>query len=193
LTAHAYSLPARPLPKTRQPTRLRRLLILSTALPLALLLSGAVFWMVPGVTLAHAIGQSMEPGLRQGDLLVFRATTADAVKVGDVIAYNRGEMPISHRVIEIRHADGGGIVLVTKGDNNARADAPIDASAVKAKLVMRIPVVGNLARMLGLGGGFDVFRYGFLMLSSAWLAFWAPRARALRPRQQREPIALPSS
>lgn len=53
------------------------------------------------------------------------------LKVGDVVTFHQGGIDKVHRIIEIR--DNG--TLVTKGDNNQSADAPITYGDVFGKVV----------------------------------------------------------
>ena len=69
----------------------------------------------------------MYPFLRPGDLLVMRAPSSHAFKVGDVILFESGqpgdfEDLIAHRVVRIRP---NGRIL-TKGDNLPRPDPELE-------------------------------------------------------------------
>lgn len=68
---------------------------------------------------------SMSPTIPAGSVaLVKRIPAADA-RVGQIVTVDRpGHLPITHRVVSVSPADGGGAVLVLKGDANALADAP---------------------------------------------------------------------
>ena len=62
------------------------------------------------------------------------------LKVGDVVTFHQGGIDKVHRIIEIR--DNG--TLVTKGDNNQSADAPITYGDVFGKVVGVAPTVGKV-------------------------------------------------
>lgn len=68
------------------------------------------------------VGSSMEPTYYRGDLLLL--TVPDRpYKPGEVVAFTSDgrDIPILHRVIEIKEDDGG-IKMLTKGDNNTCDD-----------------------------------------------------------------------
>jgi signal peptidase I len=119
----------------------------------------------------------MEPNLKQGDLLLLHSVNGSSAGIGDIVAFHRGDRGILHRVIEKKQSENGEIVLVTKGDNNRLADPPIKASEVDAKLLFRMPLLGSSARALGLGGGFEVYRYTVVTLALFWLGIWALQTR----------------
>ncbi len=67
---------------------------------------------------------SMSPTIPVGSIVFYRKTTADKVKVGDVIVFDRPGMPnekVTHRVYQIGHASTGRY-FITKGDANGTPD-----------------------------------------------------------------------
>ena len=91
--------------------------------------------------LAISTGKSMEPKIREGDILVFRGVTPEEIEVGDVILFEvpeemEGLLPprITHRVTEIRRVDGD-LYFRTKGDN-----APLDTYEIPAGNVVGLNV-----------------------------------------------------
>jgi len=91
--------------------------------------------------LAVSRGRSMEPTIREGDILVFRGVSTEDVKVGDVLLFQVpdemvGLLPerITHRVVEVRE-EAGVTYFRTKGDN-----APLDTFEVPADKVVGINV-----------------------------------------------------
>jgi signal peptidase len=98
--------------------------------------------------LAVSTGRSMEPNIREGDILVFRGVTPEEIEVGDVILFEVPEemdelLPprITHRVIEIRREDGD-LYFRTKGDNAPLDTYEIPAANVVGLNVAVIPFVG---------------------------------------------------
>ena len=98
--------------------------------------------------LAVSTGKSMEPSIREGDLLVFRGVTPEEVEVGDVILFEVPEemeelLPprITHRVTEIKR-ENGGLYFRTKGDNAPLDTYEIPAGNVVGLNVAVIPYVG---------------------------------------------------
>ncbi len=91
-------------------------------------------------------GESMEPTLYAGDLVVLRKGTYE---VGDVVAYEPFEdsgAQVIHRILEFK--DDGAIIL--QGDNNDFID-PFEPTveAVNGKMVWSVPKVGRVTVWLG--------------------------------------------
>ncbi len=98
--------------------------------------------------LAVSTGKSMEPKIREGDILIFRGVTPEEIEVGDVILFEvpeemKGLLPprITHRVTEIRREDGA-LYFRTKGDNAPLDTYEIPAGSVVGLNVAVIPYVG---------------------------------------------------
>ncbi|RLM85426.1 hypothetical protein C2845_PM04G15260 [Panicum miliaceum] len=84
--------------------------------------TGAVF------TSRAVVSGSMDPAFERGDLLLFRkGGGGDPIRAGDVILFKpaHGDVPVVHRVIEVheRRGGGGGVDILTKGDNNGVDDS----------------------------------------------------------------------
>ena len=90
---------------------------------------------------AIVLSGSMEPALSVNDLIIYHQK--DQYKVGDIIAYQDGNMLVTHRVIDISKG-----MITTKGDNNNVSDGKIDTEAVIGKAVFIIPHVGGVIRIL---------------------------------------------
>ncbi|TRO54135.1 signal peptidase I [Candidatus Bathyarchaeota archaeon] len=98
--------------------------------------------------LAVSKGYSMEPTIREGDILVFRGVSTEEVKVGDVLLFQVpdemvGLLPerITHRVVEIRK-EAGVTYFRTKGDNAPLDTFEIPADKVVGLNIAVIPYVG---------------------------------------------------
>ena len=94
---------------------------------------------------------SMWPALKEGDLIFIRGIKArDDLQAGDVIVFRNADSAsfTIHRVKELREHD-----LVTKGDANFNADAPISYDDVIGETVMiagrylRLPYLGAITVM----------------------------------------------
>src|SRR6266540_4311378 len=147
-----------------QPGQLGRWLIravaLVSALGLALVISGGIFQFLPGIQIVHARSSSMEPWLKDGDVILMRTfQRPPKVKVGDVVVYHYGAIPVNHRVIEVGPDQGAATRIVVKGDNNPVADKPITLGEIRAKMIIKVPLLGQISRALGAGGGVYVYRY----------------------------------
>jgi signal peptidase I len=123
----------------------------SRYLALAAVAAASVLWLALAPTqlggptsFASISGRSMEPGLRQGDLVVLRR--ADDYRVGDVVAYRSAVLhrTVLHRIVAIR--DGH---YTFRGDNNRFRDP---GTATRGELVgrewIRLPLLGRLASAL---------------------------------------------
>lgn len=106
-------------------------------------------WFVVGVfpiyPSAIATG-SMKPEIMPGDVVVMEKVTRiediEKFQVGDVIQFQKDEILINHRIIEIVEEDGQTLYR-TKGDNNNVEDAElVKASEIRGHLVGVIPKVG---------------------------------------------------
>jgi signal peptidase len=84
---------------------------------------------------------SMEPTINMGDMVVTTPITSNAIKIGDIVAFNDGkEFPITHRVINI--TEGG---FITKGDANEDPDPMVrSSSSVVGKIAFWVPFAGYL-------------------------------------------------
>ncbi len=128
------------------PMWLHRLLLVLAAVVLGLNiyfwnarnLAGNAMPMPFGYGVAVVLSGSMEPALSVNDLVIIQETKEAATD--DIIVYQNGEDLIIHRVLAITDDE-----IITKGDANDSADAPIRAEDVKGKLVLTIPGIGFLA------------------------------------------------
>ena len=86
------------------------------------------------VAAALVAGRSMEPTLSLGDLVILeRVEDPHSLKPGTIVLWCHGGC-VLHRLLEIH--DG---TVVTKGDANPYPDPPVPLSAVKYRLVLRVP------------------------------------------------------
>ncbi|MTI48859.1 signal peptidase I [Sporosalibacterium faouarense] len=89
---------------------------------------------------------SMEPLIKPGDvILVKKVKSMDDIndlKINDVIQFERGNILISHRVIEIIE-DNEGKRYKTKGDNNSGPDQElVSPNDIRGKIVFVVPKIG---------------------------------------------------
>ncbi|GAB1475408.1 hypothetical protein MASR2M70_02400 [Bacillota bacterium] len=102
-----------------------------------------VFPIVPSVI---ATG-SMEPLIYPGDVILLRQTrTEDQVRslaAGDIIQFNRDNIRITHRIVEVLDDGIGNIEFRTKGDNNSGEDSRlVHPNDVTGTLIDVIPKIG---------------------------------------------------
>ncbi len=94
-----------------------------------------------GFGAAVVLSGSMEPALGVNDVILVRES--DRYEVGDVVVYQSGKSLIVHRIIS-----RDGETAVTQGDANNVADAPIEISVIKGKVIARIPGLGLVVNAL---------------------------------------------
>jgi signal peptidase len=112
------------------------LLVLALAVGVIWLNSGAL-----GVRPSLISGNSMNPMLYPGDVVIARVIPPEQIQVGDVIRFHRDGIDVVHRVMEVQH-NGATPIFITRGDNNNVDDAPVMAEQVQGKVVLTIPKVG---------------------------------------------------
>jgi len=88
-----------------------------------------------GFTIFEIASGSMNPYLVENDLVIVKIN--DNINVDDVVTYKKGDMYITHRVVEIQ-----GDYLICRGDSNNTNDAPVKKSDVLGKVIRVLPRVG---------------------------------------------------
>ena len=133
---------------------------------------------------------SMEPTLAPGDVVAVRGVAPDQVcteiGVGDIVTYlpeSGNPALITHRVVGKTVGtfdDGTDCRLITQGDANSAADAPVSPEQVRGAFLYSLPALGwgrqwvseNLL-MLGIVLGAGLLGYGL------WSTFRRPRTRVI--------------
>lgn len=109
-----------------------------------------MIWFVAGVFPIYpsvVLTGSMEPEIKPGDIVLIRKCTTQkevmSAKVGDVINFDRDDINITHRVIEIVEDENGGQCYRTKGDNNPTEDTTlVELSDMNGYVIGTIPKIG---------------------------------------------------
>ena len=87
----------------------------------------------------------MAPAIREGSIIVAKRVDLATLEPGDIITFRRPQrpdIPITHRVMEVRLEDGSPVFL-TKGDANSFTDPEeVRVSQPISKLVYTVPFVG---------------------------------------------------
>ena len=87
-----------------------------------------------GYTFLSVLTDSMEPLIKEADLIVVKKVDPNSIKVGDVISFLDPSSPtdsvLTHRVISIYEKDGVRYAI-TAGDNNANTDYQRDVASAK--------------------------------------------------------------
>lgn len=123
------------------------------------------------VPLVVAEGISMQPAIREGDILVFRGVEPDEIEVGDIIIF---EVPdeleeilpshITHRVID-KKATADGVVFRTKGDNAPLDSFEVPEDKVLGKKIAIIPYLGLIILLAKRPLGIAALVVGFIVVS----------------------------
>jgi signal peptidase len=117
------------------------------------------FIIIPGmqgnIRFGTVTSESMRPNINIGDVIVYTPVDAEDVKEGDIVTfwYNSSQFPTTHRVVEIRYSESGGILgFVTRGDAFEEGDVDkrlLSPSELSGRVVFVIPYlgyIGNFAR-----------------------------------------------
>ena len=139
------------LQEVQRPSRLKaRLISIRLAvLFLLFLYSGLSAYSGNFLPIRLVNGDSMEPTLTAGDVIVLKSVPFSDIGDGDIVAYNvpaageagDGPSTILHRVQRTGVQDGSK-VLFTKGDNSTADPWPVTSGLVQGELVLRVPRVG---------------------------------------------------
>ena len=96
---------------------------------------------------------SMEPVIHTGSLIFIDKNDTD-VKAGDIIAFHKGDISVTHRVSGINE-DG---TLITKGDANETEDpAPVAREQVMGTYLFTVPFLGYVVTYLRTPFGISLF------------------------------------
>ena len=104
------------------------------------------------------MGNSMEPGFRQDDLVLVLPSTS--YEVNDIVAYEQPDIgTVFHRITQIQNNK-----YVLKGDNNSWEDSyhPLKNEII-GKLWVHVPNAGEFLRFLRTPGGFSIVVTGFVI------------------------------
>ena len=127
------------------PALLRTVGVVMLLLALALLLPVATPRIAGYETYAVETA-SMNPQILVGALAVVRPAGAANLVEGDVVAYQRGDVVIVHRVVTNQVVEG---YLITKGDANELEDQdPVRYESVIGPVVFSVPYLGTIGGIL---------------------------------------------
>lgn len=102
-----------------------------------------VFPVYPSVVMTG----SMEPWIEPGDFVLIEKIQSEEelmkLKTGDVIHFQRDDIYITHRIVNILEDENGNRVFQTKGDNNSSEDVRlVTLKEVKGTVQYTIPKIG---------------------------------------------------
>ncbi len=95
-----------------------------------------------GFSGAVVISGSMEPAFYPGDFLIYRQQ--DSYAQQDIVIFHSGGAMVTHRIVG-QTEDGR---FITRGDNNNTNDEPISPAAIRGKMVLIIPALGDFLLFL---------------------------------------------
>lgn len=104
-----------------------------------------------GIKTYVIISGSMEPNIKIGDIVITQniKRKEESIKVGDVIAYRKGQTVITHRITNIEKDENGILRIATKGDNNNTEDNErILINNIEGKAIATIPKIGYITLLL---------------------------------------------
>ena len=98
--------------------------------------------MLLGYDVFNVVSGSMEPAIPVGSMIFVRPTEAEEIREGDVIAFYRHGVVVTHRVLDNKKISQQ---FVTKGDANELADMESIAYAdLLGRVDHHIPMLGDI-------------------------------------------------
>lgn len=132
---------------------------------LAALAIASVYALPKNVRLLAVESGSMAPKLPVGSVVIVKK--ADNYEIGQIIAFNRGQAVITHRVMAWDNV-GGKTYYTTRGDANNMADLDkVPPEAVLGKVVVDVPLAGYLTTFVKTQTGFIL-----LIMIPATIIIW---------------------
>ena len=104
-----------------------------------------------GIKTYVIVSGSMEPNIQIGDIVIVKSikNKEEAIKIGDIISFRKGQMVITHRITNIEKDENGILRIATKGDNNNTEDSErILMNNIEGKVVKIIPKIGYITLVL---------------------------------------------
>lgn len=90
---------------------------------------------------------SMEPSIKNGDVVITKKVPEEKIQVGDIITFKQDADIITHRISRIEEENGK--KYITKGDNNNIEDSSkITYQEIKGKEIITIPYLGKIINIL---------------------------------------------
>lgn len=103
------------------------------------------------------LSSSMEPTFHRGDL-IFVMHHEGPFKVDEIVVYKvtDKDIPIVHRIIEIKQEDNGNVKILTRGDNNDKNDRELygpgqlwlSQDAIQGRVKGSLPYLGMVAILM---------------------------------------------
>lgn len=115
-----------------------------------------------GYGLVTVTSGSMEPAISVGDMLLIKEQKE--YNKEDIVTFMDQQVLITHRIIEIDPTQQ----VVTQGDSNNAADAPIGLEQIEGKVMLILPKIGYLPLFLKTKAG--IFSLVVIGLLAVWLS-----------------------
>ena len=127
-------------------------------------------------------GGSMEPTIHKGSLVIDQPTTADKLKLGDVITYDRADQTTTHRIVGVE-GSANGTLFSTKGDANTVGDPePMTFPGRVGLVKLAVPGVGFVVAWMQY-----IWRMGATLVAA--IIFFACAGLVLLRRESTAPVA----
>lgn len=123
---------------------------------------------------------SMSPTIPTGSVAVVKEISADEIEIGDVVTVDReeGQLPVTHRVVEIYPQAPGEALIRMKGDANPGVDPGMYRVTDVRKVLWSVPELAKVIVWFG-----NPYVLGGLSLLAALGVLWA-----FWPREERDQI-----
>ena len=91
---------------------------------------------------------SMQPTIKEGDIVICKVVEEDKIEEGDVITFRQNQDVITHRVIKIQENEENKY-YITKGDNNNLEDSEkVEYNMIEGNFVIKIPYLGKIINIM---------------------------------------------
>ncbi len=111
----------------------------------------------------RALGGSMVPFIRPGDLLTTKTVNPIDISTGEVLLYQRQGRSFVHRLIKKKTINGTPL-FITRGDHLTFCDPPIPGSQILGKVIS----IERSGRTIHLDTPLQQMRGRFLAFTSSW-------------------------
>src|SRR5699024_7878428 len=103
------------------------------------------------ISLIMFLTGSMSPEIPADSVAVVKENSADEVRVGDVITVDRdeGQLPVTHRVLEVRPQTPGEALVQMQGDANPSPDPGLYRVETARKVLWSVPELAKVIVWFG--------------------------------------------
>jgi hypothetical protein len=102
----------------------------------------------------RADGRSMDPAIRDGEVITVEPLGGLPVRIGEVVLYRHGRAAIAHRVVRVRSSAGRIVELRLRGDAAGACDAPVAPGQVLGRVVA-VERAGSVVRRSVMSGAWS--------------------------------------